>query len=573
MNSSDPKARQTVRAFSNRILESADSGLPRAQFFKQVSRMLLDFTQSDTVRVILVDRGRRYWCELSKGPNQPFLFEVTPDLDDKKEVTWCGESNRALEQLCHEIIAMAGDAAKPWFTQNGSFWSGAISSVPIPGLDAPSAESGPGLRIDEGCNSLALIPIESGQARIGLVQLVSQQRARFDLSLIEDIERLTQTFGVALTHRRLQVALRERVKELTCLYGIAKLAAHPDMPLEELLRQAVALLPPAWLYPDSACGRIELNGRTYRTHSTIPAQRMKADIVVRGKACGFVEVGYIWEKPELDEGPFLSEERNLIDTIAREISIIVEQKQAEEEKSRLQEQLLHADRLATIGQLGAGVAHELNEPMASILGFAQLAVKDPKLSDQTKHDLEKIVSSTLHAREVISKLLAFARQTTPEKDRTDLNNLVKDGLQFLQSRCTKAGIEVSCLFSKELPQITVDRSQILQVLTNLVVNSIQAMPNGGRLSISTSFQNNQVLLSVEDTGTGMSEEVTPKIFDPFFTTKQADQGTGLGLSVVSSIVASHGGSIDVASKVGQGTRFTVRLPVDNANTGKERSDG
>jgi two-component system NtrC family sensor kinase len=466
------------------------------------------------------------------------------------------------------------DTAKPWFTQNGSFWSGAISSVPIPDLDALSAESGSGLRIDEGCHSLALIPIESGQERIGLVQLVSQQRDRFGLSLIEDVERLTQTFGVAITHRRLQVALRERVKELTCLYGIAKLAAQPDMPLEELLRQAVALLPPAWLYPDSACGRIELNGRTYMTHSySIPAQRMKADIVVRGKTRGFVEVGYMWEKPELDEGPFLSEERSLIDTIAREISIIVEQKQAEEEKSSLQEQLLHADRLATIGQLGAGVAHELNEPLASILGFAQLAVKDPKLSDQTKHDLEKIVSSTLHAREVISKLLAFARQTTPEKDRTDLNSLVKDGLQFLQSRCTKAGIEVSCHFSKDLPMITVDRSQILQVLTNLVVNSIQAMPNGGRLSISTSCQNNQVLLSVEDTGTGMSEEVTPKIFDPFFTTKQADQGTGLGLSVVRSIVASHGGSIDVASKVGQGTRFTIRLPIDKANAGKERSDG
>jgi signal transduction histidine kinase len=291
---------------------------------------------------------------------------------------------------------------------------------------------------------------------------------------------------------------------------------------------------------------------------------MRVDIVVDGNKRGFVEVGYVWEKPQLDEGPFLNEERNLIDAIAREVSIIVEQKQAEDEKLKFQEQLRHADRLATIGQLGAGLAHELNEPLANILGFAQLATKDQSLIDQTRQDIEKIISAALHAREVIGKLLVFARETTPEKTQVNLNSLVEDGLHFLQSRCAKIGIELVRNLSEGLPEITADRSQLLQVLTNLTVNSIQAMPAGGSLTITTTRDDGHVLLIVEDTGAGMSDEVMKKIFNPFFTTKDVDEGTGLGLSVVHGIVTSHGGTIEVESKVGRGTKFTVRLPVQAA---------
>jgi signal transduction histidine kinase len=298
---------------------------------------------------------------------------------------------------------------------------------------------------------------------------------------------------------------------------------------------------------------------------------MTADLVVNGKICGSVEVGYLWQKPALDEGPFLNEERNLIDAIAHEISTIVEQKQAETERSRLEEQLLHADRLATIGQLGAGLAHELNEPLANILGFAQLVTKDETLSGQTRQDIAKIVSATLHAREVITKLLVFARETTSKKVRVNLNVLVEDGLHFLQSRCAKAGIDVALNLSQELAEITADRSQLLQVLTNLVVNSIQAMPHGGRLTIATVNDGDHVQLVVEDTGTGMSDEVMKNIFNPFFTTKDVDEGTGLGLSVVHGIVTSHRGEIDVASVVDQGTIFTVRLPLETV-VDKEQGD-
>ena len=207
-----------------------------------------------------------------------------------------------------------------------------------------------------------------------------------------------------------------------------------------------------------------------------------------------------------------------------------------------------------------GVAHELNEPIGGILGFAQLLQKDPGLSGQAKMDIEKIQRASLHAREVIKKLMLFARQMPPQKTRVNLNRIVKNGLYFLESRCAKEGIKVVCQLSPSLPDITADQSQMTQVLVNTVVNAIQAMPNSGKLTIRTLASDKFVSLIVEDTGVGMEKNIANQIFQPFFTTKDVGVGTGLGLSVVYGIVTSHGGSIDVDSKVGRGTRIKIKLP-------------
>ena len=267
------------------------------------------------------------------------------------------------------------------------------------------------------------------------------------------------------------------------------------------------------------------------------------------------------EKPEFDEGPFYAEERTLIDTVAREISTIVKRKEAEDEQSRLQEQLRHADRLATIGQLAASMAHELNEPLGNILGFGQLAKKCPGLPLQAGQDIEKILTATLNAREVIRKILIFARQMPQQKRRVDLNHVIEECLSFLESRCTKEGIELVRLLSPELPEVFADPIQLNQVLVNMIINAVQAMLEGGRLTVQTLPGEDHLSLIIEDTGTGMTEEVLKQIFTPFFTTKDVGQGTGLGLAVVHGIITSHGGSIDVKSNVGSGTRFEIRLPL------------
>jgi len=553
---------------SNRIIAGADSDTPLVHFLKDVSELIIQFSACDIIRMVLHDHDRHYRCELNRRAGQPFRFDETVQ-DDRQdnEYNWsCGDS-LTLEQLCREVAEKRCDSSKPWHTSNGSLWSGDVGSFSNQSLLSSDSSQRLGIRISKDSGSVAIIAVEAGTERVGLMEMESSARGCFDLRQVESYEFVCQSLGIALAHRRLREALGERIKELTCLYGIAKLAAQPELTLEEILLRATELLPPGWLYPEACCARIVLDDRVHATSGyRKPCQSMKASIDIHGKELGFVEVGYVWEKPLLDEGPFLNEERSLIDGVAHEVAIIVEQKQAEDEKSRLHEQLLRADRLATIGQLGAGLAHELNEPLANILGFAQLVAKDESLRTQTRQDIDRIVSASLHAREVIAKLLVFARDTAPAKVQTDLNVVIEEGLYFFASRCAKGGVELTYDLSANLPTIMANRSQLLQILTNLVVNSIQAMPEGGRLAISTNRDDGHILLIIEDTGVGMSSDVRQRIFEPFFTTKDVDEGTGLGLSVVHGIVAAHGGTIDVESEVGLGAKFVVRLPTAAPHT-------
>lgn len=363
-----------------------------------------------------------------------------------------------------------------------------------------------------------------------------------------------------------RAALAERVKELTCLYGIAQIAGEPGVSLVQIIQRIVELLPPAWQYPQIACARIILDGTSYVTPGFREGcQKQTAEIIVGGVSRGVVELVYTEEKPDLDEGPFLKEERSLIDAVAGQVALIVERRQAEEDKLKLYAQLRHADRLATIGMLAAGVAHELNEPVGNILGFAQLAKKCSGVPSSAREDIEKIESASLRARDIIQKLLVFARQRPPKKTLVNLNQVVQESLFFFEARCAKEGVELIRTLSPNLPDITADPGQLSQVLVNLVVNALQSIPGAGRITVETRLYDNSVCLIVADTGTGMSKQVLEKIFVPFFTTKEVGQGTGLGLPVVHGIVTAHGGSIDVESKEGHGTRFEIRLPIDKSN--------
>ncbi len=376
------------------------------------------------------------------------------------------------------------------------------------------------------------------------------------------LERIAILLGITLAHHRTQAALVERVKELTCLHGIARAVGQHDADLPAVVHVVLALLPPAWQYPEAARARIVLDGRAYVTPGFEQTRsRQSADIVVRGHTRGKVEVGYVDARPLADEGPFLAEERALINSVAQELGLLVERWTIDEDRARLQEQLRHADRLATIGQLSAGVAHELNEPLAAILGFAQLCRKHESLPPPAAADLDRIIAATLHARETVKKLMLFARPRPPVREQVNLKWVVQEGIPLLESRARKAGIEIRRQVEADLPEILADPNQLYQVLVNLMVNAIQAMPEGGLLSLDAYTEGGCVVLAVEDQGVGMTPQVLQHIFDPFFTTKDAGEGTGLGLPVVHGIVTSHGGTIRVRSDPGKGSRFEVHLPI------------
>ena len=366
-------------------------------------------------------------------------------------------------------------------------------------------------------------------------------------------------------------ALRERVKELSCLYRISRVFEGAAGPPDEVFRRIVEIMPSAWQYPEIASARIVLDGKRYETPGFEKGcHRQASQVVVGGKPRGTVEVIYTDKRPRLDEGPFLKDERSLLNAIARQIAVIVEHQEAEEERARLQRQLMHADRLATIGQLAAGVAHELNEPLSSILGFAQLVKRDPEMPEGARQDIQRIVTASLHAREIIKKLLLFARQTPTFKGLVDVNNVVLGAIDLFQRHFEKEGIELACVLCPQMPTLVADAGQLTQVLVNLVVNAVQAMPEGGKLVVQTHVQDGHVVCIVEDTGVGMTEQVQDRLFVPFFTTKEVNQGTGLGLPVVHGIVTSHGGTIQVRSTPGQGATFTIRLPIDPAPDGENR---
>jgi signal transduction histidine kinase len=467
-----------------------------------------------------------------------------------------------LERICQAIVDRRIEASAGSVTHLGSFRSDNICRDSLFSDEDYARADEPGIGVSTAGRSLALVPIDAGDDRIGLLALESTQASYFRANHMKLLEELVQSLGVGLSYRRLQFELRERVKELTCLYGIAKLVARQATSLNDILKEAVDLLPPGWLYPEIAVARIVVDDHEYTSPGFDNAVHiLSSDIKVDGVSRGRVEVGYTRDLPELGEGPFLVEERHLLDTIAGEIAVVIEQEQVEVEKTRLQQQVLHADRLATIGQLAAGVAHELNEPLASILGFAQLSLKDQSLSNQTRQDVKKIVSASLHAREVVRRLLSFARVSKPERIETNLSEVVENGLYFLDLRCAKSGIELTRDLADDIPPVIADPSQILQILTNLIVNSIQAMPDGGKLFVSTRLQDGKVVLAVSDTGIGMTERECALAVAPFYTTKGASQGTGLGLSVVQNIVTSHGGKLLIGSEVGHGSTVTVELPV------------
>jgi two-component system NtrC family sensor kinase len=356
--------------------------------------------------------------------------------------------------------------------------------------------------------------------------------------------------------------LRERMKELSCLYTVTQIIAETDLSRKERIQKIVMELPRAWRHPDNAVARITLDDEAFESsgYECVGALQ-RSDLVIEGVRRGAVEVGYTATLPSDGEDRFFPEERSLLVNIARQVALFITREEGTARRTMLEEQLRHADRLATIGQLAAGVAHEMNEPLSNVLGFAQLALKAPGTPQPVVDDLREIVSASLRAREIVKKLLLFARQTPPKKTSTNLNELVEDALFLLEAGCETQGIKIIRRLTADLPTIEADPVQIRQVLVNLTVNAMQAIATEGTVTVETKAEDQLVVLSVTDTGHGMSPEILSKIFSPFFTTKDVGEGTGLGLSVVHGIVTAHGGTIDAESRGGSGSRFIVRLPV------------
>jgi two-component system NtrC family sensor kinase len=553
-----PKPKKDFAGLTRRLLLFANIGVPRDLYLRMLSKLLLEGCVCDALEIRTTDGELSYRWRAKVRGRGGLRFEMKYfRRNEEAESFLTAGADRALAEIRRTVFEGRSSSASPFFTDNGSFWTGDASAPVVFERDGEKVE----LRLGGGYKSIAFVRFEIDRGNSGLLELVSGRTDHFNEKDVAFFEDVAQAIGVTIADRRAQRALSERVRELTCLYGIAQVAQRPEASLESVLAGIVGLLPPAVQYPEAAQARITLDDHTYETTGfTKRAEELVTDVVVNGEKRGTLEVGYTEPKGHIEGFVFPAEQRNLLNAVARQISLIVERRESEEEKARIGEQLRHADRLATIGQLAAGVAHELNEPLGNVLGFAELVLQDPDLSENVRRDVEKISAASLHAREVIKKLLLFGRQVPTRKTRVDLNEVAEEGLYFLESRCAKEGIALERILASQLPLIDADPSQLTQVLVNLVVNAVHATPANGKITVRTRSDDEHVYLTVEDTGTGMTEEVKRQIFMPFFTTKDVGEGTGLGLSVVHGIVKAHGGSVRFQSGVGRGSRFEVKLP-------------
>ena len=252
---------------------------------------------------------------------------------------------------------------------------------------------------------------------------------------------------------------------------------------------------------------------------------------------------------EVSAARFSDEEGPAILLMLRDIS----------ERKRLQEQLRKTERVAELGTLASGMAHEIGTPMNVILGRAEYLL-DRVAEEPIKKGLRTIISQVERITRVMNQLLSFARRKAPERVALDLKQVVEDGLEMFQERLARNQIQVVTDFSDDCPLIQADGDQMSQVLINLVMNSVHAMPDGGTLRVGLSPEKQMVKLTVGDTGHGIPRDVLKKVFEPFFTTKEFGQGTGLGLTVVKGIIEEHQGSIAVESEEGKGTTFMILLP-------------
>jgi signal transduction histidine kinase len=252
-------------------------------------------------------------------------------------------------------------------------------------------------------------------------------------------------------------------------------------------------------------------------------------------------------------------------TINQLRSMQVELHDRMEAQRSAENRLIQAAKLAAVGEMAAGIAHELNNPLTSVTGFSELAMENIPNDTETYRDLALVLKEARRARDVVRRLLDFARQSESVRAHASLNEVIEDVVALSRHLIHTSGVELTLDLQSDLPWASMDSNQIKQVLLNLVHNALQAMPNGGAMEIkSASASRNErdwVIVSVRDTGVGISQAEQARIFEPFYTTKGDRGGTGLGLSVTYGIVTDHGGQIDVESQPGIGSKFMVWLPL------------
>jgi len=356
-----------------------------------------------------------------------------------------------------------------------------------------------------------------------------------------------------------EAKLKERVKELTCLYEVTSIIVNADYDqIDASLEAIVYCLKRAWQFEQVTEVFLKVGEYTVQTDDFKPNMVcLSSKIKVFNKLEGEVMVGYPSEKYSIDD--FLIEEQTLLNNVALDVGNLIERKQIRDSEALTRRKMERTDRLHILGEITAGIAHELNTPLANILGFAEL-LTDKMTDKQSVRDLEKIMDSAIFSREIVKKLMFFACEMPQEMKRVQLIPIVTSVIKLLAPSLRDKKIKLVTTYENEDLVLQADTVQLTQVLFNLIMNAIYYSPENSIISVKVLDTENHILLEIADQGEGIPKELEDKVFEPFFTTKPIGEGTGLGLSVVHGIITSHKGTIEHEQNTPKGTIFTVNFP-------------
>lgn len=352
--------------------------------------------------------------------------------------------------------------------------------------------------------------------------------------------------------------LKERTKELTCLYEISKIISETNSVKKEVLKKIISCTRKAWCFNKEAI--VELNILNFNLSTSEISNKTISQISpiqISGTSSGYIKVHYPDTKYTYED--FLKEEQKLLNTIAIEIGNYIEKFLNLKKKALLRQTLERLDRLSILGEITAGIAHELNTPLANVLGFAEL-IRENNTDPEITSDISIIINSVIYSREIIKKLMFFSREMPLQLKPTELKPIVTFAVSFLKQNFQKKEIKNEVYFKNENVIGRIDSVQITQVLFNLLLNAIYSSPNNSLIKIKIDNDDQNIFIKVEDQGPGVSNDIKSKIFEPFFTTKPKKKGLGLGLSVVQGIIKNHNGEITIKDNLPQGAIFIIRLP-------------
>lgn len=354
--------------------------------------------------------------------------------------------------------------------------------------------------------------------------------------------------------------LKERIKELTCLYKVSSLIRDSTFnEIDKLLEAVAESVMDAVRFPTQAFVEIKILNLTITKGSIQKNSVFMIEAIKEfGAVSGGISVGYSRQK--FSENDFLEEEKQLLAKVASEIGDFIERKQISEKEAVVKRQIERAGRLTILGEITAGIAHELNTPLANILGFTELLKERYKEDKIGSEDLEKVINSAIYSREVVKKLMFFSCEMPQQMASININTIIEEAIQLLKPNFRKKGITYKIIFSEDAIYLKVDKIQLTQVVFNLVINAIYFSPIKGEITISTETKAKTIQIKITDQGKGIEKVNSENIFNPFFTTKPVGEGSGLGLSVVHGIIKSHRGTIKHKANVPNGTVFTVIFP-------------